>query len=59
MTTRSIGKDTKTIGINLPDEMVAELARRAQSMSIPTSVYCKMVFQQWIDSGERIKLNEG
>jgi hypothetical protein len=59
MTTRPIGKDTKTIGINLPDEMAAELARRAHSMSIPTSVYCKMVFQQWIDSGERINLNEG
>lgn len=58
MTTRSIGKDTKTIGINLPDEMAVELARRAHSMSIPTSVYCKMVFQEWIDSGERINLGE-
>jgi hypothetical protein len=59
MTTRSIGKDTKTIGINMPDEMAAELERRAQSMSIPTSVYCKLVFQQWMDSGEKMKLGEG
>jgi hypothetical protein len=59
MATHSIGKDTKTIGINMPDEMAAELERRAHSMSIPTSVYCKLVFQQWMDSGEKMKLGEG
>lgn len=50
--------DKITIGINMPDEMAQELEKRAQSIHISKSQYCKLVFQQWIDSGKQLMLTE-
>jgi len=58
MTTNPIGKGTKTIGINMCKKMADELESRAESMHISKSTYCKIVLQQWIDSGKKLKLEE-
>jgi hypothetical protein len=54
----AIGKGTQTLGINMPAKMAAELEKRADSMSISKSNYCKIVLQQWIDSGKKLTLGE-
>jgi len=58
MATNPIGKGTKTIGINMPDKMANDLEKRATSMHISKSKYCKIVLQQWIDSGKKLTLGE-
>lgn len=58
MATNPIGKGTKTIGINMPEKMAAELEKRANSMHISKSKYCKIVLQQWIDSKQKLSLGE-
>ena len=56
--THPIGKGTKTIGINMKKEMAGELERRAKSMQLSTGAYCKIILSQWLDSGEKLKLEE-
>ncbi len=58
MATNPIGKGSKTIGINMPAKMAADIEKRAESMSISKSNYCKIVLQQWIDSGKKLTLGE-
>ncbi|MEA2068602.1 MAG: hypothetical protein U9P12_05325 [Verrucomicrobiota bacterium] len=58
MTTNPIGKGTKTIGINMNSKMAAELNKRAESMHLSVSKYCKIILQQWIDSGKKLNLTE-
>ncbi len=58
MTTNPIGKGTKTIGINMSLKMANELEKRSSSMSISKSKYCKIILQQWIDSGKKLTLSE-
>lgn len=52
------GKTTKTIGINMTDKMAQELTKRADSMHLSVSKYCKIILQQWIDSGKQLNLTE-
>ncbi len=59
MATNPIGKDTKTIGINMSTKMANELEKRANSMHISKSKYCKIILQQWLDSGKKLTLSEG
>ncbi|MCU0858101.1 MAG: hypothetical protein MUC65_06835 [Pontiellaceae bacterium] len=58
MATNPIGKGTKTIGINMCEKMANELEKRANSMHLSKSNYCKIVLQQWIDSGKKLTLGE-
>lgn len=58
MATNPIGKNTKTIGINMSKAMAEDLESRAASMGISTSAYCKIILQQWMMSGKRLKLQE-
>jgi hypothetical protein len=58
MATNPIGKGAKTIGINMPAKMAADIEKRAESMSISKSNYCKIILQQWIDSGKKLSLGE-
>ena len=58
MATNPIGKGTKTIGINMNQKMADELEKRADSMHISKSKYCKIVLQQWIDSKKKLTLGE-
>ena len=58
MATNPIGKGTKTIGINMGKQMAEELEKRAASMHISKSKYCKIVLQQWIDSKKKLTLGE-
>jgi metal-responsive CopG/Arc/MetJ family transcriptional regulator len=58
MATNPIGKGTQTIGINMPKKMAEELEKRAQSMHISKSSYCKIILQQWLDSGNKLTLSE-
>ena len=58
MATNPIGKDTKTIGINMNEKMANELEKRASSMHISVSKYCKIVLGQWLESGSKMKLQE-
>jgi hypothetical protein len=53
-----VGKGTKTIGINMKQEMADEIERRAKSMQPSTGSYCKILLKQWIASGEKLKLQE-
>ena len=54
----AIGKGKKTLGINMQKEMVDELEKRAVSMHISTSKYCKLILSQWIESGKKLELKE-
>lgn len=58
MATNPIGKGTKTIGINMSEKMATELEKRASSMHISKSKYCKIILQQWLDSGKKLTLAE-
>ena len=58
MATNPVGKDTKTIGINMAKKMADELEVRANSMHISTSKYCKIVLNEWIKSGKKLTLQE-
>lgn len=58
MATNPIGKGTKTIGINMSGKMADELTDRAESMHLSVSKYCKIILQQWIDSGKKLNLTE-
>ena len=58
MATNPIGKGTKTIGINMATKMANDLEKRATSMHISKSKYCKIILQQWLDSGKKLTLSE-
>jgi len=58
MATNPTGKGTKTIGINMKKEVADELERRAKSMQLSTSAYCKIILKQWLDSGKKMQLKE-
>jgi hypothetical protein len=58
MTTNPVGKGTKTIGINMDMKMAENLEKRAKTMHISKSKYCKIILQQWIDSGRKLTLSE-
>ncbi len=58
MPTNPIGKGTKTIGINMCNKMADDLEKRANSMHISTGKYCRIILQQWIDSGKKLTLGE-
>jgi len=58
MATNAIGKGAKTIGINMSTKMANELERRSSSMHISKSKYCKIILQQWMDSGKKLTLSE-
>lgn len=58
MATNPVGKGTKTIGINMAQKMANELEKRAASMHISKSNYCKIILQQWLDSGKKLTLSE-
>jgi hypothetical protein len=38
--------------------MADELEKRATSMHISKSKYCKILLKQWIDSGKKLTLQE-
>ena len=58
MATNPIGKDTKTIGINMSKAFADELEARASSMQLSASKYCKIILGNWVDSGKRLTLQE-
>lgn len=58
MGTNPIGKNTKTIGINMSKEMADELELRANSMHLSTSKYCKVILTEWLKSGKKLTLQE-
>lgn len=58
MSTNPIGKGTKTIGINMNAQMADDLISRAESMHLSVSKYCKIILQQWVESGNKLNLME-
>jgi len=58
MATNPIGKDTKTIGINMDQKMADELEKRANSMHLSVSKYCKIILGDWVKSKQKLKLQE-
>ena len=58
MATNAIGKNTKTIGINMSKKMANDLEKRSSSMQISTGKYIKVILQQWLDSGKKLTLQE-
>ncbi len=58
MATNPIGKGTKTIGINMDAKLADELEKRAKSMHLSVSKYCKIILTRWIGSGRKLKLEE-
>ncbi len=58
MATNPVGKNTKTIGINMTKSMADELEARATSMHLSTSKYCKVILTEWINSGKKLTLQE-
>ena len=59
MATKRIGKGTKTIGINMALAMAEELERRAASMKISKSQYCKIILGDFLESGKKLAIKEG
>ena len=56
---RKASKQTrKTVGINLKIEFAEEIERRAESMHLSVSQYCKIIFSEWLSSGKTLKLQE-
>ena len=53
-----MGREIKTLGINMQKEMVDELEKRADSMHIATSKYCKIILADWLASGRKLTLEE-
>ena len=58
MATNPVGKNTKTIGINMNKKMADELEKRASSMHLSVSKYCKVILSEWLKSGKKLKLEE-
>lgn len=58
MATNRMGPGMKTIGINMNNKMADDLEKRAASMHISKSNYCKIILQQWLDSGKKLTLGE-
>ena len=58
MATNPVGKGSKTIGINMPQDMANALKSRAESMGMSVSSYCKIIFGQWLESGAGLQLEE-
>jgi hypothetical protein len=58
MATHPIGKNSKTVGINMNKKMVEDLEARAASMHISRSKYVKIILGQWFDSGKKLTLDE-
>lgn len=58
MATNAVGKGMKAIGINMDEQMADDLETRANSMYISKSKYCKIILQQWLDSGKKLTLSE-
>jgi hypothetical protein len=58
MATNPAGKGSKTLGINMQQSMAEELERRAKSMHLSTGAYCKIILKKWIESKEKLKLEE-
>jgi len=58
MGTNPVGKGTKTIGLNMPLKTAKDLEKRAKSMGISTSKYCKIVLSEWLASGSKLTLSE-
>ena len=58
MATNPMGKGMKTIGINMNEKIAKQLEKRSSSMHISKSKYCKIILQQWIDSGKKLTLSE-
>jgi len=58
MVTHPIGKGMKAIGVHLSKKMVDDLEKRSSSMHITKSNYCKIIFQQWLDSGNKLTVTE-
>jgi hypothetical protein len=48
----------KSMGIWLPLDMYRELRRRAQTMNLPTSTYCRLILRRWLESGEKMVVEE-
>ena len=59
MSTNPVGKESKTIGINMPNTMAEDLELRAASMGLSASNYCKIVLRNWMKGGKKLKLLEG
>ena len=58
MATNPIGKNTKTIGINMSKEMADELESRASSMHRSTSKDGKGILTEWLKLGKKLTLQE-
>lgn len=58
MATNPIGKHTKTIGISMDKKMADELEKWAVSMHLSVSKYCKVILRNWVESGEKLRLQE-
>jgi hypothetical protein len=58
MATNPIGKGTKTIGLSMSKQMADDLEKRATSMHLSVSKYCKLILSEWMKSGKKLKLEE-
>ena len=58
MAINPVGRGTKTIGINLKQSVARDLERRARSMHISKSAYCKIILLRWLESDQKLTLQE-
>ena len=58
MPKKQVRRSTKTIGVNMNEQMVRELEKRAKSMHLSTSHYCRLILLEWLNSGKKLVLKE-
>jgi len=51
-------KNTKSINISMPPEMIAEFEKRADTMHLFTSEYCNVVLADWLSSNKKLMIAE-
>ncbi len=58
MATNRRGKKTVMLGVNMPKKMADDLQERASSMHLSLSKYCTLILNDWIASGNLLKIEE-
>jgi hypothetical protein len=48
--------NTRTMGVNMPKTLFADIERHAKAAKVSKSLFCKTVLSQVIESGECLKI---
>ena len=58
MVTKKKTSPKKLLGINMPRELSDKIEKRAASMHLSTSKYCRLILENWLASDNKLNLEE-